>query len=270
MLSVEPKSPLLMGIVNITPDSFSDGGRYMEPDSALKYARSLWEAGAHILDIGAESTRPGYVPLSEEEEWRRLSSILPHLRKEGYCLSLDTMKAAIARKGLEAGVSIINDIWGLQKDPEMAFIVADFQARLIVMHNRQDAQENLILWDDFERFFDRSLEIAHHAGIAKEQLILDPGVGFGKIQAQNIEAICLIKRLKAHYKLPILLGASRKSLFGHYLERALEERLPATLATHLYGVEMGADILRVHDVRAHHDVLMMRQILQNMSSHMGI
>lgn len=255
-------SPLIMGIVNVTPDSFSDGGCFFEPDLAVNHARNLKKEGADILDIGAQSTRPGYAALSEEEEWQRLRPILPLLMREDYCLSIDTMKASIALKALELGASIINDIWGFQKDANMASVVGTYQAMAVVMHNREEIDEKLDIWNDFKRFFDRTLEIAHQSQVKKEQLILDPGIGFGKTQKQNIDALHLLSRLKAEYNLPILLGVSRKSLFGHYLQRDVGQRLPATLATNLYSVGQGVDIVRVHDVQAHHDVFKMRGILE--------
>lgn len=253
---------LLMGIVNITPDSFSDGGQYDTPDAALRRARQLRAEGADILDLGAESTRPGFTPVTQEEEWQRLQPVLALLTKEDGLLSVDTTKAVIAEKSLSVGAHIINDIWGLQGDAAMASVVAEYGAMIVVMHNRHEIDPALDLWDDLCRFFDRSLTIADKAGIGRRQIILDPGIGFGKTQAQNLLALTLLGRLKTEYRQPVLLGASRKSFLGHVLGRDISARLPATLAVHLYGANQGADIMRVHDVQAHADAFRITEFLE--------
>ncbi|KXV47132.1 dihydropteroate synthase [Gluconobacter albidus] len=253
----------VMGIVNITPDSFSDGGRFLRPEAALAHGRALVADGADLLDVGAESTRPGFIPVPAEEEWARLAPVVGQFVGDGVTVSVDTTKAFVARRALEAGVAVINDVWGLQADPDMASVVADSEATVIVMHNRHDVDEALDLRADWRRFFDRSLELAEHAGLARDRIVLDPGVGFGKTQAQNVEAVARLGDLRADYGLPVLLGVSRKSMFGHFLGRAASERLAGTLATHLYGVEQGAAMLRVHDVREHVDALKIRQILKD-------
>ncbi|KXU99903.1 dihydropteroate synthase [Gluconobacter potus] len=253
----------VMGIVNVTPDSFSDGGRFLRPEAALAHGRALLADGADLLDVGAESTRPGFEPVPAEEEWARLSPVVGTLVAEGAVVSVDTTKAFVARWALEAGADVINDVWGLQADPEMAPVVADSDAVAVLMHNRHEVDAALDLRADWRRFFDRSLELAEQAGLARERIVLDPGVGFGKTQAQNVEAVARLGELRAEYGLPVLLGVSRKSMFGHFLGRAASERLAGTLATNLYGVEQGAAILRVHDVREHVDALKMRQILKD-------
>ncbi|WP_226986552.1 dihydropteroate synthase [Gluconobacter oxydans] len=253
----------VMGIVNVTPDSFSDGGCFLRPEAALAHGRTLLAYGADLLDVGAESTRPGFEPVPAEEEWARLSPVVGTLVAEGAVVSVDTTKAFVAQRALEAGVNVINDVWGLQADPEMAFVVADSDAVSVLMHNRYEVDAALDLRADWRRFFDRSLELAEQAGLARERIVLDPGVGFGKTQAQNVEAVARLGELKSEYGLPVLLGVSRKSMFGHFLGRTASERLAGTLATNLYGVEQGAGILRVHDVREHVDALKMRQILKD-------
>ncbi|WP_249200040.1 dihydropteroate synthase [Gluconobacter sp. Dm-62] len=253
----------VMGIVNVTPDSFSDGGRFLRPEDALKHGRMLLADGADLLDLGAESTRPGFQPVPAEEEWARLSPVVGTLVADGAVVSVDTTKAFVARQALAAGATVINDVWGLQADPDMAFVVADSDATVVVMHNRHEVDEALDLRADWRRFFDHSLGLAEKAGLARDRIVLDPGVGFGKTQVQNVEAVARLGDLRAEYGLPVLLGVSRKSMFGHFLGRAASERLAGTLATHLYGVEQGAAILRVHDVREHVDALKIRQILKD-------
>ncbi|MFT8978537.1 dihydropteroate synthase [Gluconobacter oxydans] len=256
-------SVAVMGIVNVTPDSFSDGGRFLRPEAALAHGRVLLADGADLLDVGAESTRPGFEPVPAEEEWARLSPVVGTLVAEGAVVSVDTTKSFVARRALEAGVNVINDVWGLQADPEMAFVVADSDAVAVLMHNRHEVDAALDLRADWRRFFDRSLELAERAGLARERIVLDPGVGFGKTQTQNVEAVARLGEMRSEYGLPVLLGVSRKSMFGHFLGRAASERLAGTLATNLYGVEQGAAILRVHDVREHVDALKIRQILKD-------
>ncbi|QDH17952.1 dihydropteroate synthase [Swingsia samuiensis] len=250
-----------MGILNVTPDSFSDGGNFYDPHTALAHANRLLEDGAHILDIGAESTRPGFEAVSAEDEWARLAPVLNPLLQQGTLVSVDTTKASVARASLKQGVQIINDIWGLQSDSEMPFVIADSAAHVVVMHNalKIDAERDIIA--DWKRFFDVSLNLAEKAGIAKERLILDPGIGFAKTPAQNIQAIRSLKILKSEYQLPILLGLSRKSMFGHFLGRSVKERLAGTLAANIAGVHEGADILRVHDIREHADAFKMYNLI---------
>lgn len=257
--------PLLMGIVNVTPDSFSDGGRFYEPESACRHAKSLVREGADLIDCGAESTRPGYRPVDEEEEWRRLKPVITSLASEGICLSVDTMKAEIARRSLEAGAVMINDIWGLHRDPDMASTIADYGAYIVIMHNREVIDPSLDIKSDFRRFFDISLEKAHFAGIACEKIVLDPGIGFGKKPEQSLEAIRSLAWLKQEYQLPVLLGLSRKSVFGHFLGRHKEERLAATIAANLYGIREGVSLVRIHDVKAHEDAILFDYMLRNMA-----
>jgi len=254
--------PALMGILNVTPDSFSDGGLFQSPETALAHAREMLADGADIVDVGAESTRPGFRSVPADEEWGRLEPVLSRLVPEGVPLSVDTTKAVVARKALRGGVRLINDVWGFHSDPDMPSVVADSGACAVIMHNRYEVDDQLDLLADWRRFFDHSLELAEKAGLKRNRLILDPGVGFGKTQDQNVQAIASLGILKQEYDLPILLGLSRKSLFGYLLGRPVEDRLAGTLAANLVGADLGADILRVHDIREHSDALSVRRILK--------
>ncbi|AFW00108.1 dihydropteroate synthase [Gluconobacter oxydans] len=254
--------PVLMGILNVTPDSFSDGGRFQSPETAIAHAREMLADGADILDIGAESTRPGSRLVPADEEWARLEPVINRLAPEGMALSVDTTKAVVARKALQSGVRLINDVWGFHADPEMPSVIADSGAWAVVMHNRHEVDDQLDLLADWRRFFDHSLELAEKAGIDRNRLILDPGVGFGKTQDQNVQAIAALGTLKREYGRPILLGLSRKSMFGYLLGRPIEDRLAGTLAANLVGADLGADILRVHDTREHADALSIRCLLK--------
>ena len=254
--------PLVMGIVNVTPDSFSDGGRFAQAPEALRHAQALLADGADLLDIGGESTRPGFSPVSPEEEWARLLPIFSGLSASGTVLSVDTTKAWVAAKAISAGALIVNDVWGFQADPDMAHVVSQSEAYAVLMHNRVEVDGALDVVADWRRFFDASLELAQRAGVESGRLILDPGVGFGKTPDQNVQAIARIRDLKAEYGLPVLLGLSRKSMFGHFLGRSVDERLAGTLSANLYGARRGADIVRVHDVREHVDAFGMQHILE--------
>ena len=246
---LEKKRPLIMGVLNVTPDSFSDGGRFLDPAAAIAQAQRLAAEGADILDIGAESTRPygNAVAVTLEEERSRLSGILPAVVALGVAVSIDTMKAAVAAWALEAGAAIVNDVWGLQRDPDMARVVAEHHAPVIVMHNRDVADPSIDIVADVTAFFERSLDIAARAGIPRERVVLDPGIGFGKTPEQSL--IC-IARLEAWrgFGLPLLVGASRKRFIHSIVPSEPTERLGGSLAAHLAAVENGAAIIRVHDV----------------------
>lgn len=244
--------PVVMGILNVTPDSFSDGGRFQSIETAIEQARKLAADGADIIDIGAESTRPGHTPVPLEEEWRRLEPLLqPLLESVAAPFSIDTYKAEIARRAVALGVCVVNDVWGLQKDPAMADVVAQSGAALVIMHNRDGIDPALDIEADMRRFFDRSLALAERAGIARAHLMLDPGIGFGKNKAQNLTALAATARLRKAYDLPILIGVSRKKLFGDLLGASVENRLIATLAANLTTLARGASIFRVHDAAEH-------------------
>jgi dihydropteroate synthase len=244
-----------MGIVNVTPDSFSDGGRFDALDAALAHARQLALEGAEILDIGGESTRPGAAEVGAEEEKARVLPVIAALAQENPArvISIDTYKADVARAACAAGASIINDVWGLQRDPGMADVAAEFGAGVVIMHNRTDKDETLDIAADMVAFFERSLTRAEKAGVVRSRIALDPGIGFGKSFAQNLAAIRAIPHLKAQFGCAVLLGVSRKSFLGLITGREVRERLPATLAADSFGLLAGADILRVHDVAAHRD-----------------
>src|SRR5574337_434849 len=230
-LSLIGGRPVIMGILNVTPDSFSDGGRFYSPDLALAQALRLVEDGADIVDVGAESTRPGHTSVSADEEWRRLEPVLaPVLGRVNAPVSIDTYKAEIARRAVKLGAAVINDVWGLQKDPAMAHVAAQSGAAVVVMHNRDEVDPTIDIVVDIRRFFDRSLELAERAGILRDRLLLDPGIGFGKNKAQNLEALHATARLREAYRLPMLI---------------------ATIAANLTTLALGASVFRVHDAAEH-------------------
>jgi|SRR5579872_2031433 len=240
---------LVMGVLNVTPDSFSDGGRFLEPQAALTQARRLVAEGADILDIGAESTRPygGAVQVAEEEERARLEPILAPAIALGIPVSIDTMKASLAVWALDRGAAIVNDVWGLQRDPDMARIVAERGAPVVIMHNRDAADPEIDIVADVSAFFERSLAIAARAGIAREQIVLDPGIGFGKTPQQSMTCIARLEAWR-HFSLPLLIGASRKRFIHTVTPSQPMERLGGSIAAHLLAVENGAAIVRAHDV----------------------
>ncbi len=243
--------PIIMGIVNVTPDSFSDGGRFNSLESAKAQAQKLVAEGADIVDVGAESTRPGHTPVPEDEELKRLEPLLEGLVHSVEApVSIDTSKAVIARYAVSHGVCVVNDVWGLQRDPAMADVVAEGGAAVVIMHNRADVDDKRDIVDDMRRFFDHSLALADKAGIPRHHIMLDPGVGFGKTKQQNLQAIAGMTKLQ-HYKLPFLVGLSRKSLLGSLLGDDPAIKLIGTLAANLTAAAHGASIFRVHDAAEH-------------------
>ncbi len=243
---------LVMGILNVTPDSFSDGGRYDDETAAVMQARAMAQAGADIIDVGAESTRPGASPVSGEDEWRRLETVLPRLLAEiDAPLSIDTYKAETARRAVALGVCLVNDVWGLQKDERMAAVIAKSGAALVVMHNRESVDPTIDIVEDMRRFFDISLARAEKAGVMRERILLDPGVGFGKTMRQNFQCLAATADLVAAYGLPVLIGVSRKRLFADLLGAPLEDRLIPTIVANLGALARGAAVFRVHDVAEH-------------------
>jgi dihydropteroate synthase len=246
---LEKKCSLVMGVLNVTPDSFSDGGSFLDPAAAIAQAQRLAAEGADILDVGAESSRPygNAVAVPLDEERARLAAILPAVVALGIPVSIDTMKAAVAAWALDTGAMIVNDVWGLQRDPDMAHVVAGHEAPVIVMHNRDAADPRIDIVADVTAFFERSLVIAARAGIALERIVLDPGIGFGKTPEQSL--IC-IARLDAWrgFGLPLLVGASRKRFIHSIVPSEPADRLGGSLAAHLLAIENGAAIIRVHDV----------------------
>ena len=258
--------PVLMGIVNVTPDSFSDGGLFVSREAALAQARKLVADGADIVDVGAESTRPGHTPVSPEDEWARLEPVLAALVAEaGAPVSIDTYKALTARRALAVGVAVVNDVWGLQRDPDMAHAVAEADAGVVVMHNRDGVDPDLDIVADMLRFFERSLEIAQRAGIPTAHIALDPGVGFGKSRQQNYDALRAIPRLLT-LGFPLLIGVSRKSIFKDVAGGIVEGRLLGTLAANLLCAEKGAQIFRVHDVADHRGAFSVMAALHDASA----
>jgi dihydropteroate synthase len=243
------RRPSVMGILNVTPDSFSDGGAFLAPDAALAHARQMAADGADIIDIGAESSRPygDPVAISAEEELRRLDAVLPAAVRMGRPVSIDTMKAAVAAWALDRGASIVNDVWGLQRDPDMAGVVARHGVPVIVMHNRDAADPHIDIMADIAAFFERSLAIAARAGIRRDTIVLDPGIGFGKTPEQSMMAIARLDRLQA-FGLPLLVGASRKRFISTVTPAPPDRRLGGSIAAHILAVERGAAIIRAHDV----------------------
>jgi dihydropteroate synthase len=242
--------PLVMGILNVTPDSFSDGGQFFAPTVAIEHAREMANQGADILDIGAESTRPhgGAKPVSAEDELARLKPVLPDVVKLGLPVSIDTIKADVVAFALDAGAAIVNDVWGLQGDPQMASLVAKRDVPVIAMHNRETADPKIDIVADVLAFFARSLEIASQAGIARDKIVLDPGIGFGKTPEQSIICLGRVAAFK-RFGLPLLVGASRKRFINSVSPSEPSERIGGSIAAHLLAVQDGARILRVHDVR---------------------
>jgi dihydropteroate synthase len=247
-LSALKTSPQLMGILNVTPDSFSDGGRHSELAAAVARARAMVADGAAIVDIGGESTRPGHVPVPEDEELRHIVPVLEALGAElDAPISIDTSKAKVAREAARLGACVINDVWGLQRDPDMADAVAETGSAVVVMHNRDEKDPALDILDDVERFFERSLNLAAGAGVPFSRILLDPGIGFGKTRQQNHACIWNLDRFR-RLGAPILVGLSRKSFIGGIIDAEVDRRLPGTLAADTIALMRGASVLRVHDV----------------------
>jgi dihydropteroate synthase len=240
--------PAVMGILNVTPDSFSDGGRFIAPEQALAQARKLVADGADIIDIGAESTRPyGSQPVSADDELRRLKPVLADVVALGLPVSIDSMKSEVVAWALDQGAAIANDVWGLQRDPGMAPLVAARGVPVIVMHNREHADPAIDIMQDIAAFFTRSLEIAAKAGIRSDRIVLDPGIGFGKTPEQSIMVLARLAELDA-FRLPVLVGASRKRFISTIVPSEPQQRVGGSIAAHLIAAQNGARIIRVHDV----------------------
>jgi len=243
------KETFVMGILNVTPDSFSDGGKYNSLDAAIEHAKQMVQDGAKIIDVGGESTRPGgYTRISDEEEIARVVPVIKALREEvPAIISIDTYKSAVARAAIEAGAHIINDIWGAKADPEMAKVASQYNVPIILMHNREDANYTNY-FEDFLNDLKESIEIVKAAGVTDEHIILDPGIGFVKNLQQSIETMQRLDEL-VEWGYPVLLATSRKRLIGTILGLPLHERVEGTAATCAYGVMKGCHIVRVHDVK---------------------
>ncbi|MDG5473802.1 dihydropteroate synthase [Jeotgalibacillus sp. ET6] len=238
----------IMGILNVTPDSFSDGGQFDERERAVARAKEMVQQGADMIDIGGESTRPGHEPVSAEEEIARVVPMIRAIVKEvDVPISIDTYKASTAKAAVEAGASIINDVWGAKRDPEIAAVAAQHQVPIVLMHNRTNRQYDSFLkeaWEDLNE----SILIARHAGVQDSQIVLDPGIGFVKSHKQNIEMMRNLDRL-VEMGFPVLLGTSRKSMIGNILDLPASERMEGTGATVCFGIQKGCHIMRVHDVK---------------------
>jgi len=240
--------PAVMGVLNITPDSFSDGGQFLAPERALAQARRMIAEGADIIDIGAESTRPyGAAPISTDEELQRLQPILADVVSLGIPVSIDSMKSAVVAWALDAGATIANDVWGLQRDPDMAGLLAARHCPIVIMHNRDRADAGIDIMADIAGFFIRSLDLAAKAGISREHLVLDPGIGFGKTPEQSMTVLARLDQLGA-FGLPLLVGASRKRFISSVSPSEPDQRLGGSIAAHLIAAKAGARIIRTHDV----------------------
>lgn len=242
------KKTYIMGILNVTPDSFSDGGKYDHVDAALKHVEQMIKDGADIIDIGGESTRPGYQRISDEEEMERVVPVIEAIaRNFAIPMSIDTYKSAVAREAIKAGAHIINDIWGAKADPNMAHVAANLHVPIILMHNRQGNHYQHFMRDALADI-DESIAIVKQAGVRDEKIILDPGIGFGKSVAQNLDMMRNLDMLVAK-GYPVLLATSRKSTIGHVLDLPTSERLEGTIATNCFGIGQGCQLVRVHDVK---------------------
>ena len=240
--------PAVMGVLNITPDSFSDGGQFMAPERALAQARRMTAEGADIIDVGAESTRPyGAEPISAEQELQRLQPVLAAVVALGTPVSIDSMKSEVVAWALGPGVRIANDVWGLQRDPDMAGVIARYAAPVVVMHNRERADADIDIMQDIAAFFTRSLDIAAQAGIPESHIVLDPGIGFGKTPGQSLTALARLDQLRG-FGLPLLVGASRKKFISTAVPSEPDQRLGGSIAAHLLAAKSGARIIRTHDV----------------------
>ena len=240
--------PAVMGVLNITPDSFSDGGAFIAPEDALAQARRMVAEGADVIDIGAESTRPyGSQPVTAEEELRRLQPIFAEVAALGVPVSIDSMKSSVVAWALDQGAAMANDVWGLQRDPAMAGLIAERNAPVVIMHNRDGADAAIDIMKDIADYFARSLEIAAKAGIARENIVLDPGIGFGKTPEQSMTALARLGELCALGQ-PVLVGASRKRFISTVTPSEPSQRLGGSIAAHLVAVRNGAKIIRAHDV----------------------
>lgn len=254
---------LIMGILNVTPDSFSDGGRFSAIDAALAQAQAMTDEGADIVDVGGESTRPGSAPVDAEEEAERVLPIIRMIAPLiGVPISIDTYKAEVAAAAIEAGAVIVNDVWGMQRDEEMAHVVAANDAAIVLMHNRERADADIDIMEDVRVFLARSIDRALSAGIKADRIMLDPGVGFGKVAQQSMEVIRRLGEIRA-LGFPVLLGASRKSFIGGLTGVAEpRDRLCGTLGAHLCGVFAGAEVIRAHDVAAHREALVVADAIR--------
>lgn len=239
----------VMGILNVTPDSFSDGGQFNSVNNAVAHAKKMLEEGATIIDIGGESTRPGYTPVDIEDEIARVVPVIKAIKAQfDVLISIDTFKAAVAKAAIEAGADIINDIWGAQYDHDIAKVAAEYKVPLILMHNRETEYTGSDLWGAVQVDLMSSINIALEAGVAHEDIWLDPGIGFGKTHEQNIQMMRDLPKL-VDMGYPVLLATSRKRMIGNILDLPVDERLEGTGASCCYGVDKGCHLVRVHDIQ---------------------
>ena len=250
----------IMGILNVTPDSFSDGGKFNQIDAALKHAEEMIRDGADVIDIGGESTRPGYTKISDEEETDRVVPVIEAVKKEFEIpISVDTYKSGVAEAAAQAGADLINDIWGLKYDPHMAEVIAKSGLACCLMHNRDNAEYRNFM-EDMKQDLRETIALAKAAGIADDKIILDPGVGFAKSYENNLEAIRRLKEFN-ELKYPVLLGTSRKSVIGLTLDLPAAERVEGTIVTTVMAVEAGCMFVRVHDVKENHRAIQMAEAI---------
>ena len=254
---------IIMGILNTTPDSFSDGGEHNSCDKAFEFAKTMITDGVDIIDIGGESTRPGAKKISAEIEWQRVSPIIKKISALDCMISIDTYKSEIAQKAVQIGAHIVNDVWGLQHDKDMAKVIADSDVAVVITHNRTQTISNQEILQDIHRFFQHSLSLAEKNGIRSDGIILDPGIGFGKTPVQN-EIILNNLQEFTIYEYPILIGVSRKRFIGQILnQEEPQKRLYGTIGANIVALAKGASILRVHDVRAHKEATLVADAILN-------
>ncbi len=243
------KKTYIMGILNVTPDSFSDGGNYTNIEIAVKHAKEMIDDGADIIDVGGESTRPGHKFVSAEEEISRISPVIKILKENiDVPISIDTYKSQVAEEALKLGVDMVNDVWGLTYDEDMADVIGKYDASVCIMHNQEGTEYEKDIIESIKEFLENSIEKALKAGVKKEKIVLDPGIGFGKTFEQNLEVLKRLNELKT-LGYPILLGTSRKSVLGNIVGGEPKERVEATVATTVSGIRDGVEIVRVHDVK---------------------
>lgn len=256
------KGCYIMGILNITPDSFSDGGKWNSMEKAKRHTEEMIQEGAAIIDIGGESTRPGHTQISEEEEAQRVVPVIEMVKKEfDIPVSIDTYKSSVAEEALKAGADLVNDIWGLKYEENLAELIAEWNVPCCLMHNREKAEyENFM--EELCQDLQESLDIAQKAGIQKDKIILDPGVGFGKTYQQNLTVLHHMEELQ-RLGYPVLLGTSRKSVIGQTLDLPADDRLEGTLVTTVFGVLKKAAFIRVHDVKENLRAIRMAQAILN-------
>ena len=250
----------IMGILNVTPDSFSDGGKFDQIDAALKHAEEMIRDGADVIDIGGESTRPGYTKISDEEETDRVVPVIEAVKKEFEIpISVDTYKSGVAEAAAQAGADLINDIWGLKYDARMAEVIAKSGLACCLMHNRDNTEYRNFM-EDVKQDLRETIALAKAAGIADDKIILDPGVGFAKSYENNLEVIRRLKEFN-ELKYPVLLGTSRKSVIGLTLDLPAAERVEGTIVTTVMAVEAGCMFVRVHDVKENHRAIQMAEAI---------